>query len=177
MLGINGGSWELPPPFFQIAKKCATVFGTPYHTSFPHTLWKFQIRVTQGQVTRSRQVTSSDKKFECSSKLHRLNECLGTFNDWYSVTVSMKCIPQNFDMGGLRSGQFCDLSIISQAMGENWKRLFWTKTILKTVKYRITGRIDILNRKIAISGPSLLMTSRSLQFIKGHRQFFGNIFL
>ena len=26
----------------------------------------------------------------------------------------MKCISQNFDIGDLRSGQFCDLSILSQ---------------------------------------------------------------
>ena len=31
-----------------------------------------------------------------------------------SVPVSMKRFSQNFDIGDLRSGQFCDLSIISQ---------------------------------------------------------------
>ena len=30
------------------------------------------------------------------------------------VMVSIKCISRNFDIGDLRSGQFCDLSIISQ---------------------------------------------------------------
>ena len=75
-----GGCWDPPAVFVP---DCAAVFGTPYRTSFPHTLWKFQIQVTQGQVTRSRQVTSSHKKFECSSKLHRLNDCLETFSNWY----------------------------------------------------------------------------------------------
>ena len=30
------------------------------------------------------------------------------------VIVSMKCISRNFDIGALKLGQFCDLSIISQ---------------------------------------------------------------
>ena len=84
----GGGVWEpllpfFPDPFFQIAKKRAAVFGTPYHTSITY-MWKFQTQVTQGQVTRSHQVTSPRKKLECSSKLHRLNDCLATFSDCYS---------------------------------------------------------------------------------------------
>ena len=58
-------------------------FCTPYLTSFPYMLCKLQTQVTQDQVTRSRQVTSPHKKFEWSSKLHRLNDCLETFSDWY----------------------------------------------------------------------------------------------
>ena len=34
------------------------IFGTPVHASRSHVVWKFQTQVTQGQVTRSRQVTS-----------------------------------------------------------------------------------------------------------------------
>ena len=62
----------------------------------------------------------------------------------------MKCISQNFDIGDLRSGQFCDLFIASQ-----WekieKRLFWTKPIPNTLNHWVTGRIHTLNRKIATS--------------------------
>ena len=61
------------------------------------------------------------------------------------------------------------------------RRLFWTKTILNTLKHRVTGKIDTLNVKIATSEWKwmtwkFLMTLRSLQVMKGHRQFFGNIF-
>ena len=66
--------------------------------------------------------------------------------------MSIKCKSQHFDIGGIRSGQFCDRSIISE-----WekieKRLFWTKTILSTLKQRVTGRIDTQNRKIVTSDP------------------------
>ena len=44
------------------APQSAAVFGTPVHASFPHMLWKFQTQVALGQVTRSRQVTSPQKK-------------------------------------------------------------------------------------------------------------------
>ena len=67
----------------KTAARSAAVFGTPYHTSVPHMLCKFQTQATQGQVTRSRQVTSPHKKFECSSTLHRLNDSLETFRDCY----------------------------------------------------------------------------------------------
>ena len=40
-------------------------------------------QVTQGEVTRSRQVTSPHKKFEYYSTLHRLNDCLETFSNCY----------------------------------------------------------------------------------------------
>ena len=80
-------------------------------------LWKFQTQVTQGQVTRSRQVTSPHKKFKCSSTLHRQNGCL--FQRLLQERVTIKFISQNFDIGDLRSGQFGDFSIISQDWGEN----------------------------------------------------------
>ena len=76
----GGGLLRAPlPSFFQMR---TAVFGTAYHASFPHMLYEFQTQVTQGQVTWSRQVTSPHKKFECSSKLHGLNDCLETFRDW-----------------------------------------------------------------------------------------------
>ena len=48
----------------------------------------------------------------------------------------------------LRSGQFCDCSIIRQ-----WEkiemRLFWTNVDLHPLKHRFIGKNDTLNRKIA----------------------------
>ena len=41
-----------------------------------------------------------------------------------------------------------------KSMGENWKAPFLTKTILNTLKHQVTGRLDTLNRKIAINDPS-----------------------
>ena len=38
-----------------------------------------------------RQVTTPHKKFRCSSKLRRLNNCLETFSDWYKYKC-IKCI-------------------------------------------------------------------------------------
>ena len=54
-----GGVWTPPPSGFSQ--------GTAAYTYCPHTLWKFRTQVPQGQVTRSRQVTSPQKSFECSS--------------------------------------------------------------------------------------------------------------
>ena len=89
-------------------------------------LWKFQTQVTQGQVTRSRQVTSSLVK-------------------WPHL---------NIVIGHLRSCQFCDLSSLHYK-SIKWEKtenhLFWTKTILNTLKHRATGKIDTLNRKVATS--------------------------
>ena len=48
-----------------------------------------------------------------------------------------------------RSGQFCDLSIISQ-----WKKIERMKIIRNTLKHRLTGRIDTTNRNIAASDSS-----------------------
>ena len=70
-----------------------------------------------------------------------------------SVPVSMKCISRNFDIHDPRSGQFCDLSIISQ-WGKNERRLFWKKIIRNTLKHRVTGRLDTLSRNIETSDPS-----------------------
>ena len=65
----------------------------------------------------------------------------------------MKRISRNFDIGDLRSGQFCDLSIISQ-WEQNERRLFCTKTIQNTLKHRFTGIIGILSRNIVTGDPS-----------------------
>ena len=58
----------------------------------------------------------------------------------------------NFDIGDLRSDQFCDLFITSQ-LEKNERRLFWTKAIQNTLKHRVTGRIDILSRNIVTGEP------------------------
>ena len=75
---------------------------------------------------------------------------LSVIDTSYSV---WKCISHNFDIGDQRSGQFCDLSIISQ-WEKIQKRLFWMKVILNTLKRLVLGKIDNLNRKFATSDPS-----------------------
>ena len=75
------------------------------------------------------------------------------FQRLLQARVSIKCLSQNFDIGDLRSGQFCDLSIISQ-WEKNGRRLFWKKTIGNTLKHRVTGRLDTLCRNIVIDDPS-----------------------
>ena len=76
------------------------------------------------------------------------------FQRLLQAKVSIKCISQNFDIGDLRSGQFFDLSIISQ-WEKNERRLFWTKkNIQNTLKHRFRDRIDTLSRNIATDDPS-----------------------
>ena len=55
-------------------------FSRPLH--FKSTGEKFQTQVTHCHVTRSCQVTSSQKN-ECSSYLHRMPDHFETFSDWY----------------------------------------------------------------------------------------------
>ena len=75
------------------------------------------------------------------------------FKPLISVTVSIKFISRDFDIGDPRSGQFCDLSIKSQ-----WekieRRFFCTKTIQNTLKHRVTGKLNTLNQNIATGDPS-----------------------
>ena len=42
-----------------------------------------------------------------------MTDRLKIYQRFASVTVSLKCMSQNFDVGDLRSGKFCDLSIIN----------------------------------------------------------------
>ena len=62
-----------------------------------------------------------------------------------------------------RPGPVCDLSIISQ-----WEKIeghiFWTKPF-GTLKHRVTGRLDTLNRNIATSDPSHVA-----KFISGQKR-------
>ena len=126
----RGGCLDTPLRFFA----GAAIFDTAVHTSFPHTLWKFRTQVTHGQVTRSRQVASPQKNIWMFVIATPNNRSPWNFQVLIFVLVSMKHISRNFDIGDLRSGQFCGLSIISQ-WEKNKKRLFWTKTIISTLKH------------------------------------------
>ena len=87
-----------------------------------------------------------------------------------SVTVSMKCIFRNLEIGDLRSGQSCDLSIIPKSQWENnERRLFWTKTIWNTqaTGYRYTWHPE---SEYCDQWP-IVMSPRSFQVMKGHQQF------
>ena len=125
-----------------------------------HLIMNLQTQVTQGQVTRSCQGTSLHKSLNARQSYIDLTITL-KLSAIDTIKMSTKCISQNFDIGDLRSGQFCDLFILSQ-----WekieKRLFWMKPILNTLEHRVTGRIDNMNRKIATNDPSLCPQGRSL---------------
>ena len=69
-----------------------------------------------------------------------------------SALLSIKCISLNFNVLDPRSDQFYDLSIISQ-WEKNERRLFWNKTIGKTHKHQVIGRLDTLSRNIITSDP------------------------
>ena len=111
------------------------------------------------------QVTSSD--LTCRKNLNARHSCthwpITNFQRWISVTVSIKYLYHNFDIGDPRSGQFCDLSILNQ-----WekieRRLFWAKTILNTFKHRFTSRLDTQNRNIATSDPLSCRQGRSTRW-------------
>ena len=77
-----------PPPtlrFFadseKTAARSAAIFGTPYPTSFPHILQKFQTQVMSGQVTRPGQVTSPLKNCHAVLLLHQLTDRYETFRN------------------------------------------------------------------------------------------------
>ena len=141
-----------PPQFFCRCLKNG--FGTPVYISLSHILWKFQIQVTQGQVTRSRQVASPQKKFWVLviASPRPDDRPLWNFQRLISVTVSIKYLSRNFDIGYPKSGKFCNFSILSQREKIE-RRLFWTKTVRNTLKHRFTGRFDTLPRNIATSDP------------------------
>ena len=82
--------------------------------------------------------------------LHRLEITLKMI-DTHNRRVSIRFMSLNFDIGALRAGQFCDLSIICKLIGENERRLFRTENILNTLKYRVRGKLDTLNQKTATS--------------------------
>ena len=115
----------MPPPlrFFQNARKRPLAAPPFLANLIMRMLWKFQTHVTQGRVTRSHQVNSLHKKFECSSKLQRLNHCLETFSLYTSQRVHKMYISE-FYIGD----QYYDLSIISQ----------WVKTEKHLLRVKLT---------------------------------------
>ena len=52
----RAGRRDLSGSFATLTR--AAVFGKPIHTAIPHMLLNFETQVTQGQVTRSRDLTS-----------------------------------------------------------------------------------------------------------------------
>ena len=84
------------------------------------------------------------------------------FQRLIAATVSIKRSSRNIEIGDLRSGQFCDVSIISQ-WEKHERHLFWTKAIRNILKHRVTGRLHLtMNWNVATSDP-LLMLPRSYQ--------------
>ena len=92
------------------------------------------------------QVTSSDLTSEkvwmlaIATPTERLS---WNFQQLISVAVSIKWLPRNFEIGDLRSGQFCVFSSIPKWMRENWKAPLLEENHLKHsqtlsyVKYKL----------------------------------------
>ena len=149
----NGGCWEHPLFFFQIARKQRPA-ASPFLVHLIIHLFRICCEAFRPRSHKDRSPGHA--------KWPHLMKSLNTrqsYTDWMIslklsvIPVSIKCISPNFDIGDQRSGQFCDLSIKCQ-----WekieKRLFWTKTVLNTLKHHVTGKIDTLNWKIATIDPS-----------------------
>ena len=77
-------------------------------------LWNCAYRHTL--VTKSGQVTPPPKKFAMLQQLQFLSNHYETFriSDIMRPSIATKRISWIFDFGDLRSGQFCDLSILRQ---------------------------------------------------------------
>ena len=116
-------------------------------------LWKFRTQVTQGQVTRSRQVTPPHHRKTLNVR--------HSYTEW-PITLKLSAID-------IRTSIYETISefwyrwpkvrsilrpLHYKSMGENERRLFCTKTIQNTLKHRITGRIDFLSRNIVTGDPS-----------------------
>ena len=109
---------------------------------------KFRTPVSQGQVTRSRQVTSHHKK---SSMLVIATTTL-------KLSAIDICNPyiQNTRLGisiSVTHGQV-NIATSPNQWDKTEGRLFWTKTIRNTSKYWLSGRIETLNQNIATNDPS-----------------------
>ena len=151
--------WEdvfTPSGFSQISKKTvarsSAIFGTAVHTSFPHTLWKFRTQVTHGQVTRSRQVISLKKKLNVRH----------SYTEW-PITLQLSAINIRTRIYETYITEFRYRwpkvrSILRPLHYSQWekneRRLFCTKSIQKTLKHWVAGRIDILSRNIVTGDPS-----------------------
>ena len=122
LMGGRGGGLLRTPSVFPDCQKTAVLRFLAHlgiRASFPHMLWKFQTQFTQGQITRLRQVTLPHTKLMIF--IARPTERLPwNFQRLIQETVSIKCIPQNCDIGDLRSGQFL-WPLRYKSMRENWK--------------------------------------------------------
>ena len=75
------------------------------------------------------------------------------------------CLSRNLCIRYLKSGEFCDLSIISKWEKIELRLFFCTSAILGKFKHRDTGKMDTLNRKIASVTPSYVP-----EVISGHER-------
>ena len=80
------------------------------HISFLHILWKWQ---TGHQVKLRDRTSSKVWMFVIATPSERLP---WNFQRLIEVAVCFKCIPHNFDIGHLRSSQFCGLYILNCAL-------------------------------------------------------------
>ena len=115
-------------------------------------LWKFQTQVIQGQVTRSRQVTSPQKSLNAR---HSYTECLITLKlpvfDIRTSIYKMHILEFWYPWPKVRS--ILRPLHYNKSIGENEMCPFWKKTIWNTLKHRVTGRLDTLSLNIATSDP------------------------
>ena len=162
------GGWT-PFSFFAYI---TVSFGTPIHISSPHMLLTFSTKVTQGQVTRSRQVTSPQKKFECSSLLHRLTNRLGLTeidirDSIYKIYISEFWYRWPKVRSILRPHHY-------KSMGENWKAPLLNENHSKHSNIEV--QVDLTPSIGKLQPVTPLMSPRSLQVMKGHLQVLRNIF-
>ena len=170
-----GGCLNTPSGFSQISKKkqrrgAPPFFGTPVHTFVSHILLKFQTQVTQGRVTRSRQMTSPHRKFKCSScytewliilKLSAID----IRNSIYKMYISVLWYRWPTVRSILRALHY-------KSMGENWKEPFLDETRLKHSNIGLQVDWTLWIRKLRPVTPHHI--AKSFQTMKGHQQFFGN---
>ena len=150
---LGGGRFYAPPPqVFREYLKNGGAQRRRFWYTCSYIISAHVVKISDlGRSRSGHQVTSSDLT---SEKVQRLaiatptERSLWNFQRLIWVTVCIKCISRIFDICDLRSGQFCDLSIISQ-----WEkiemRLFWTNIVQNALKHRFIGKHDTLNRKNA----------------------------
>ena len=133
VLGVR--FYALPLRFFadisKTAARSAAVFGILYSTSFPHRLATCQIQAIKGQVTRSSKVTRPPGKIKHAPLLHQSTDRVQTcrLQSLLRETGYKKMyISDFFYIYDLRSGQFCDLHIISQ-----WETFHFILVCVKTI--------------------------------------------
>ena len=124
--GISVGRPPADTAFFPDCQRMVAFFGKPIHTSNLHVLWKCRprsLKVTSpGHVKWSHLITSLNARHSyIPAKRLPWN-----FQRLIRIAVCSKCIYQKFYIGDLRSGQFCDLFIISQWGDIEW-RIFGRK--------------------------------------------------